>query len=383
MIRLAVLGSTGSIGRQTLEVAEWFRGEVEIVSLLAGRPSENLLEQAKKWKPRLVATALEADREWIRNLPPETVYLFGEEGIEACIETADRVMNAVSGVHGIKPAYLTLKKGKMLLASNKESIICLGEIMEFQSRNVIPVDSEHNALFQILQELGKEDVKFVYLTASGGPFRNSSIEEMRRATPQEALNHPRWNMGSKITVDSATLMNKGFEMLEAKNLFDLDLDSIKVVIHPQSTVHGIVVLKDGSLLMHSSRTDMRIPIQHALFYPDRKDTPLGTPQPTELSPLTFEEVDTEKFRSLYLARWTGEMGGAYVPALVGADEEAVKLFLEERIGFVDITNLIEEVLSSVTFDPPNSVDEILEIVGWARQKAGEIALGTYSSGGTS
>jgi 1-deoxy-D-xylulose-5-phosphate reductoisomerase len=383
MINLAVLGSTGSIGRQTLEVVRSFPERLRVVSLCAGKPSKSLLEQVLEFRPEVVTTAETPTKEWLESLPAETSYVPGEEGIVACIEPADRVMNAISGVHGIKPAYLTLREGKTLLASNKESIICLGEVMDLSDKSIIPVDSEHNALFQLLEKVSGDEVKFIYLTASGGPFRNSSIEEMKRAKPSDALNHPRWNMGSKITVDSATLMNKGFEMLEARNLFGIELDRIKVVIHPQSTVHGIVVLRDGSLLMHASLTDMRIPIQHALLYPARLESCVGVPVITELSPLTFEEVDTEKFRSLYLARWAGEMGGAYVPALVGADEEAVSLFLQERIGFLEITELVEEVLSSVKVADPETIDEILEIIRWARKRVRELARRAHSSGGTS
>ena len=383
MIRLAVLGSTGSIGTQTLEVAKSFPQEVEVTALCAGRPSERFLAQIKEFRPKVVTTADEPPSEWLRDLPEGTEYLPYREGLEACISLADRVMNAVSGVHGVEPAYLTLKMGKTLLASNKESILCLGEIMDLPRDRIIPVDSEHNALFQILEGVDKRDVRFIYLTASGGPFRNWTLEEMRKATPQQALNHPRWNMGAKITVDSATLMNKGFEMLEAKNLFDIELDRIKVVIHPQSAVHGMVSLIDGSFLMHASATDMRVPILHALFYPRRMPSTVDIPSPTDLSPISFEEVDGERFPCLYLARWAGEMGGAYVPALVGADEEAVNLFLEGKIGFLDIPALIEEVLSSVSLKDPEDLEGILSVIEWSREKAKELSQKTYSSGGTS
>jgi len=383
MIHLSVLGSTGSVGTQTLEVAGSFPQEVQVVGLCAGNPSERFLRQIREFRPKVVTTARTPDPQWIRDLPEGTEYLPYEEGIRACVELADRVMNAVSGVHGIAPAYVTLKEGKILLASNKESVICLGEIMSLPRERIIPVDSEHNALFQLLEGIDRKDIRFMYLTASGGPFRDWSLERMREATPEEALNHPRWNMGSKITVDSATLMNKGFEMLEAKNLFDIDLDRIKVVIHPQSSVHGVLSLVDGTFLMHLSATDMRIPILHALFYPERKPFPRDIPPLTGFSPITFEEVDTERFPCLYLARWAGEMGGPYVPALVGADEEAVNLFLERRIGFLDIPAIIEEVLSSVTDQDPKDIEGILGIIEWSREKAREISKRTYSSGGTS
>jgi 1-deoxy-D-xylulose-5-phosphate reductoisomerase len=372
MTKLAVLGSTGSVGSQTLEVVETFPDEIEVVALVARRASEKLLRQAISFRPKLVVSYEDPSPEWVSSLPRGTEYVKGDEGLKEAVRIADRVMNAVSGVHGIKPAYLTLKEGKILLASNKESLICLGDLVRRLRDRIVPVDSEHNALFQILQRIRREEIKNVYLTASGGPFRNWTLEEMRNATKDQALNHPRWNMGAKITVDSATLMNKGFEMLEAVNLFDLDLDRVKVVIHPQSVVHGVVELKDGTYLMHASRTDMRIPITHALFYPERKELPFGRSELTSLSPLEFEPADPERFRSLYLARWAGEMGGAYVPVLVGADEEAVNLFLEEKIGFLDIVDLVERTLSEVNIPDPRSLEDILEAISWARAKVREI-----------
>jgi 1-deoxy-D-xylulose-5-phosphate reductoisomerase len=373
MEKIAVLGSTGSVGGQTLEVIDRFRDRFRVSALLARRASEKLLEQAVRFKPKLVVSYEEPTKEWLSKLPEECEYAYGEEGLKEAIRISDKVMNAVSGVHGIKPAYHTLREGKTLLASNKESIICLGELVSNNRRRILPVDSEHNAIFQLLDMVNAEFLKHVYLTASGGPFKNKSIEEMRQASIQEALNHPRWSMGQKITIDSATLMNKGFELLEAKNLFGIPLDDIKVVIHPQSHVHAVVELIDGSFIMHVSPTDMRVPIIHVLFYPRRVSYPFGKPRITEFSPLEFEPVDTEKFRSLYLARWAGEMGGVYLPVLVGADEEAVNLFLEGRIGFLNITELIEEVLGLVNLPEPESVEDILNAVEWARSKVRERA----------
>ncbi len=373
MEKVAVLGSTGSVGRQTLDVVKEFPQELEVCALLARRASDTLLKQALEFRPRVVVSYQEPTKEWLRSLPNGTQYLPGDEGLKAAIELADRVMNAASGVHGIKPAFMTLKMGKTLLASNKESIICLESLVEENRERIIPVDSEHNALFQLLGFVKREYLKGVYLTASGGPFRNKSLEEMRNATVEEALKHPRWSMGKKITVDSATLMNKGFEILEAKHLFGLPLDAIKVVVHPQSYVHGAIELLDGSFIMHLSPTDMRVPVLHALFHPGRRSYPFAKPRITEFSPLEFEEVDTERFRSLYLARWAGEMGGVYPAVLVGADEEAVALFLEGRIGFLDITDIIEEVLGSVNIRDPRSVEEILESIEWARKKVRELA----------
>ncbi len=373
MERIAVLGSTGSVGSQTLEVIRKFPDRFQVSALLARRASERLLSQAKEFMPGLIVSYEEPSEEWLNSLPEGTEYLRADEGLEASIELADKVMNAVSGVYGIKPAFLTLKEGRILLASNKESIICLDKLVEEKRESILPVDSEHNALFQLLSMVNRRFLRRIYLTASGGPFRNKSLEEMERATVEEALNHPRWSMGEKITIDSATLMNKGFELLEAKNLFGLPLDDIKVVIHPQSYVHGIIELIDGSFITHVSPTDMKVPILHALFHPERAEYPFGRPKLTDFSPLEFEEVDTEKFRSLYLARWAGEMGGVYLPVLVGADEEAVSLFLKGDIGFLQITDIIEEVLGSVNLPDPRSVEDVLEAIEWARRRAREIA----------
>ncbi len=366
------------MGTQTLEVAERFPREVEVTALVARRSSERLLDQARRFRPRLVVSYEEPSKGWVSRLPPETEYLQGEEGLLEAIRMSDRVMNAISGVHGIKPTHLVLSEGKVLLASNKESVICLGELIRSNRDRIIPVDSEHNALFQLLEKIRKEELRFVYITASGGPFKDWSLEEMRRATVQQALRHPRWNMGVKITVDSATLMNKGFEMLEAVNLFDLDLDTVRVVVHPESVVHGAVELKDGTFLMHAGKTDMRVPIMHALFYPERREDPFGTPPLTALSPIHFEEVDGDRFRSIEIAREAGRKGGAYLPALVGADEEAITLFLEGRVGFLDIIELVEKVLSEVSLPPPEDVDGVISAIEWARLRVREIYESEYA-----
>jgi len=378
MIKLALFGSTGSVGRQTLEVIDAFPGEVEVVALAARRSSQKLLLQAQKYRPSLVVSEEEPAREWFEHLPRGTEYLRGDEGLREAVKLADRVMNAISGVHGIKPAYYTLREGKTLLASNKESILCLAELVSENRERILPVDSEHNALFQLMEGKRKEDIKFMYLTASGGPFRKWSLEEMRKATPRDALRHPTWDMGAKITIDSATLMNKGFEMLEAKNLFGIELSRVKVVIHPQSVVHGILELRDGTFLMHASKTDMRVPIAHALFYPECKRNPFGETELPSLSPIGFEEVDGERFPCLYLARWAGEMGGVYVPVLVGADEEAVSLFLEGRIGFLDIPDIVEKTLSSVNIPDPDGVEDVVGAVEWARCKVRELYEKEYA-----
>ncbi|MEJ5339535.1 MAG: 1-deoxy-D-xylulose-5-phosphate reductoisomerase [Aquificaceae bacterium] len=372
MKRLGVLGSTGSVGSQTLDVVRAYREDFELIGLLAKRASERLLLQAIELRPKYVACYEEPSREWLSRLPEGTDFLKGEEGLYAIVEGSDMVMNAISGVDGILPTYLVLQEGKKLLASNKESLICLRELVRENRGRIVPVDSEHNALFQILQGLKPEEIRKVYLTASGGPFREKSLEELRHVGVEDALRHPTWRMGAKITVDSATLMNKGMELIEAINLFDLDVERLDVVVHPQSVVHGVVELMDGSFLFHTSQTDMRIPILHSLYYPERKTFPFERKSLLELSPITFERVDTEKFRSISLCRWAAIMGGVYPAVLVGADQVAVELFLQGKIGFLDIVNLVEEVLSSVSLRDPQSLEDVLLAIDWAYRRGMEL-----------
>ncbi|MEJ7554242.1 MAG: 1-deoxy-D-xylulose-5-phosphate reductoisomerase [Aquificaceae bacterium] len=372
MKRLGVLGSTGSVGSQTLEVVKAYREDFELVGILAKRASEKLLLQAVELKPRFVSCYEEPSKDWLSELPEGTAFLRGEEGLHAIVENSEILMNAISGVDGILPTYLVLQQGKRLLASNKESLICLRELVRENKDRIVPVDSEHNALFQIMLGLRREDIKKVYLTASGGPFRDKSLEELKHVSVEDALKHPTWKMGAKITIDSATLMNKGIELIEAINLFDLEVESLDVVIHPQSVVHGIVELIDGSFIFHTSQTDMRIPILHSLYYPERKPFPFEKKGLLELSPITFERVDTEKFKSIPLCKWVALMGGIYPAVLVGADQIAVELFLRGRIGFLDIVNLVEEVLSYVNLKDPQSLEDVLYAIDWAYKKGLEL-----------
>ncbi len=372
MKKLGVLGSTGSVGSQTLEVVKAYREDFELVGILAKRASEKLLLQAVELKPRFVSCYEEPSKDWLSELPEGTAFLRGEEGLHAIVENSEILMNAISGVDGILPTYLVLQQGKRLLASNKESLICLRELVRENKDRIVPVDSEHNALFQIMLGLRREDIRKVYLTASGGPFRDKSLEELKHVSVEDALKHPTWRMGAKITIDSATLMNKGMELIEAINLFDLEVESLEVVIHPQSVVHGIVELIDGSFIFHTSQTDMRIPILHSLYYPERKAFPFEKKGLLELSPITFERVDTEKFKSIPLCKWVALMGGIYPAVLVGADQVAVELFLQGKIGFLDIVNLVEEVLSYVNLKDPQSLEDVLYAIDWAYKKGLEL-----------
>jgi 1-deoxy-D-xylulose-5-phosphate reductoisomerase len=374
MRKLGVLGSTGSVGSQTLDIVRAYREEFHLVGIVAKKASEKLLQQAIEFKPHYVVSYEEPSKDWLNSLPKETTYIKGQDGLIEVISVSDFLMNAISGIDGIIPTYEILKRNKRLLASNKESIVCLGDLIREKRSLVLPVDSEHNALFQLLSFISVEDVKKVYLTASGGPFRERPLQDLEKATVEEALNHPRWKMGAKITVDSATLMNKGMEIIEAINLFDLSVDSIEVLIHPQSVVHGIVELKDGSFLFHVSQTDMKIPIMHALFYPHRKDYPFERKNLLDLSPMSFEQVDREKFRALYLCKWSAQMGGAYVPALVGADQAAVEMFLKGYIKFLDIVRVVEDVLSMLSLPEPQNLEQVLSTINWAYERGKEVSL---------
>jgi len=373
MTKLSILGSTGSVGTQALDVVRAYRERFELVGLVAKRASENLLLQAKEFNPRFVVSYQEPSKDWLRELPSSCTYLKGEEGLLAVIEESEKVLNAISGIDGLLPTFYVLSKDKILLASNKESIVCLEDLVKEKAKNIIPVDSEHNATFQLLSMVKIQDVKKIYLTASGGPFKDTPLEELSKVKPEQALCHPTWKMGKKITVDSATLMNKGIELLEAKVLFQIEPDLIEIVIHPQSLVHGAIKLKDGSFLFHVSPADMRIPIMNALFYPERYESPFNQADIFDLSPITFERVDRKKFMAVELCEWVARVGGVYVPVLLGADEKAVELFLEGRITFDRIVPLIRGVLSSVNMKDPRTLEEIKDAVEWGYRKAQELA----------
>ncbi len=371
MKNLCILGSTGSIGTQTLEVVKSIKN-IYVKSLGAFHASNLLMKQVWEFRPDYVITVEDPSSDWISSLPKGVTHLKWNEGINHVIEESDIVMNAVSGVAGIEPAYITLTNRKTLLASNKEAIVCLGGIMNLSEYSIIPVDSEHNALFQLINMHKREEIRKIWLTASGGPFFGRSFEEYKSASVEEALNHPRWNMGKKITIDSATLFNKGLEVIEAVFLFNFDVEKIDVVIHPQSYVHGMVELIDNSFVMHVSPTDMKIPIMYALTYPDRKEFNFYKMSIFEISKLEFFEVDSEKFRSIEICREVAKKKGAYIPALLGADEEAVSLFLSGHISLPQISYIVEDVLEKVDFPNPSTIEDMLHIVEWARSEVRRI-----------
>jgi 1-deoxy-D-xylulose-5-phosphate reductoisomerase len=349
METLAVLGSTGSIGTQTLDVIRHFPKRFSVKILTAKRASEKLLQQVKEFKPDYVLTEEKPDKAWLSELPEQTKHLCGLKNLKEILkgEKIDKVVNAISGIYGIEPSFDVLKNtdAKLLLA-NKETIIAAGELLKPYLSRIIPVDSEHNALFQLMENIDKKYLKKVYLTASGGPFRGKTKNELQKVLPEQALKHPRWKMGRKITVDSATLMNKGFEVIEAHYLFNIPFEDIEVLIHPQSLVHGLVETVDGNIFALLSPTDMRFPIQHALFYPERVETPLKGLNLFNLK-LEFEKPDYETFECLKLAYTFGRKGFPYTALLVGADEGAVELFLERKINFLQIAEVIKKVVNTL------------------------------------
>jgi 1-deoxy-D-xylulose-5-phosphate reductoisomerase len=351
--RVVILGSTGSIGRQALEVIQSHPDHFEVVGLVAGRDADSLASQA-------------------RDFPGAESGLGEEAAVRvAALDQADIVLNAIVGAAGLRASLSALSNGKTLALANKESLIAGGELClaaaERGGGRIVAVDSEHAAIAQCLAHTRRSDVKRIVLTASGGPFR--STPDLSRVTPEDALKHPTWNMGPKITIDCATLMNKGLEMIEAHYLFDLPYDSIDVLIHPQSVVHGIVELNDGSMLMQAAPTDMRIPLQAALSDPEMLESPVDPLDLADASPLAFEPVDLERFPSVRLAEHAGRSGQTYPAALNAANEVAVRAFLQGEIGFMDIPSVVEEVLDR--HEPLDATVEsnVFEADGGARRHA--------------
>ena len=384
MKRISILGSTGSIGRQTLAVVDANPGRFEVVALSAGSNVSLAAEQATRHRPKIVSVSTEsAARELCaalkaatRNSPMPEI-LFGGEGIEAVATHPDSemVVSAAVGVVGLPATYKAIEQGKAIALANKEVLVAAGEVVMASVRRhnvaLLPVDSEHNAIHQCLRGGERREVKRIILTASGGPFRKTPLSQFQKITPKQALAHPRWKMGQRITIDSATLTNKGFEVIEARWLFDLTLEQIHVVIHPQSTIHSMVEFNDGSILAQLGPTDMRMPIQYALTYPDRlpsNDCALDWPS---LRRLDFEEVPVKKFPCLALAQEAIRRGGPLPCALNAADEIAVAAFLERRLPFPGIPAVIERVLEKIPVEPMHSIDDVLAADAEARRLASE------------
>jgi 1-deoxy-D-xylulose-5-phosphate reductoisomerase len=383
---LTILGSTGSIGVSTLDVVGRHPEQYRVHALVAGRNVDLLAQQIVRFRPKVVATATEADRESLiarlKDSPlapqdwPELKW-----GAKARVEVAtegdvDFVMSAIVGVAGLEATYEAILHGKRVGLANKEVLVASGKLVIEAARKsgteLIPVDSEHNGAHQCLRAGQRGEVTRLILTASGGPFRETPIEKLARVTPAQALNHPTWKMGQRITIDSATLMNKGFEVIEACWLFDFSADEVDVVVHPQSTVHAMVEYSDGSVIAQISATDMRMPIQYALTYPARESAPVPKLDWTEARSWSFSAPDFEKFPALRLAYQAQRQGGSATCTLNAADEIAVAAFLAEQITFTDIPAVVEETLARVPAREAASVQEVLEIDQLSRSMARQI-----------
>ena len=381
MKRIAILGSTGSIGRSTLSVVESYPDRFQVVSLAAGSNLELALEQAVRWKPRVISMASEQDANLLKarlksNGSGETEVVYGSAGavLVATHPDVDFVVSAIVGVAGLEATYEAVKAGKTLGVANKESLVVAGELITAEARRqgkpILPIDSEHNAVHQCLRGGRMDEVYQIWLTASGGPFLKTPKSEFPGITIEQALNHPTWKMGRRITIDSATLMNKGFEVIEACRLFHVPSSQVQVIVHPQSTIHSMVEFVDGSILAQFSVTDMRLPILYALTYPDRIASDLRFPV-NELRHLDFIPPDMEKFPCLRLAYEAVEAGGAKTIALNAADEVAVAAFLEGRIPFDEIPGTIGSVLSDTKAGRLESIQQVLKLDAEARGVASE------------
>jgi len=379
MKRIAILGSTGSIGRSTLNVIENNPERFQLLTMAAGSNVEAALNDARRWKPKVLSLAAEQDAEKARSrLKAE-----GLSGIEVVHGQAgtvrvsthpevDFVVSAIVGVAGLKATYEAVRAGKEVGLANKECLVAAGELITAEARKqgkpLLPIDSEHNAVHQCMRGGRINEVERVWLTASGGPFLNTPKSEFEKITVEQALNHPTWKMGQRITIDSATLMNKGFEVIEACRLFNLPAKQVSVVVHPQSTIHSLVEFNDGSILAQLSVTDMRLPILYALTYPERIPSDLRF-NVLDLKRLDFCPPDLGKFPCLRLAYEAAEAGGAKPIALNAADEVAVAAFLKREIGFTDISKVVGETISETKDRHPESIEEVLAIDAEARERA--------------
>ena len=382
MKHISILGSTGSIGRSTLSIVEKYPERFAIVALAAGGNLELAFQDAQRWHPKIISLAKEDDAAKLRSQLKSAglagiEFVHGPAGLVrvATHPQADFVVSAIVGVAGLEATYEAVKAGKTVGLANKECLVAAGELLTAEARRqkkpLLPIDSEHNAVHQCMRGGKMEEVAHVWLTASGGPFLNTPSSQFANITVEEALNHPTWKMGRRITIDSATLMNKGFEVIEACRLFNLPPAKVKVIVHPQSTIHSLVEFVDGSLLAQLSVTDMRLPILYALTYPDRIESDLKFPV-EELKRLDFAAPDLGKFPCLRLAYEAAEAGGTKTIGLNAADEVAVAAFLEGKIKFTDIPRAIESALNETPAGHPESIKEVLAADAEARRVAGRL-----------
>ena len=375
MKKISILGSTGSIGTQTLDVVRANRDKFEVVAISANSSINLLLEQIKEFKPKYVAVYNEASAKVLKEMIPSDInieVLSGMEGLVtiSSLDEIDVLLTAIVGMIGLVPTLEAIKKGKTIALANKETLVTAGQlVMEEAKKNnvkILPVDSEHSAIFQCLNGESNKEIESLILTASGGPFRGKTKSELLNVTKNEALKHPNWSMGRKISIDSSTLMNKGLEVIEAKWLFDVNTDKIDVVVHPQSIIHSMVQFVDSSIIAQMGCPDMKLPIQYALTYPDRILNDFERLDFSKLTSLTFEKPDLETFPCLKLAYDSLNMGGTYSAVLNAANEVLVNEFLEDKIGFYDIPYYIEKTLDAHKSISKPSLEEILHIDKWSR-----------------
>jgi 1-deoxy-D-xylulose-5-phosphate reductoisomerase len=377
---LAVLGATGSIGCSTLDIVRQFPERYRIVSLTAGRNVELLARQIEEFRPAVAVVLEEAGRDRLKSLLPDDVkieLLWGESGMNtaASLSDVDMVVTGIVGAAGLMPTLAAIEAGKPIALANKETLVMAGETVMAQAAAagvpILPVDSEHSAIFQCIGQHPRREVAQLFLTASGGPFRNRPVDQFDTIRPEDALKHPNWSMGAKITIDSATLMNKGLEFIEARYLFDIVPEKIEVVVHPQSIIHSMVGFVDGSILAQLGIPDMRGPIGYALAYPDRLPLQLDYPDFTTLAKLTFEPPDLERFPCLALAFEACAQGGTLPAVLNAANEMAVTAFLADRIAFTDIHRVISRVMERHTLRTRPSIEQICEADRHAREFAAD------------
>jgi 1-deoxy-D-xylulose-5-phosphate reductoisomerase len=375
MKNISVLGSTGSIGRSSLEVIDKLSHRFKVVGLAAGRNTQLLEKQVEKFRPKIVSLERKEEAEDLRRkLRGKSIKVtFAQEGAEevASFSENDIVISAITGIDGLRPTLAAVQEGKKVALANKESMVVAGPLIQDMIRKfgaqLIPVDSEHSGVFQCLAKEEMENVKKVILTASGGPFFSKSSSEMNDITLEEALNHPRWKMGKKVTIDSATLMNKGLELIEARWLFGLEPQQLEILIHPQSIVHSLVEMSDGSVLAQLGPTDMKLPIQYALTYPERENSLLPSLDLSEIKALEFHEVNVEKFPIIKLARLALEEGESFPIALNAANEVVVSAFLEQRIKFMDISDVVTEIVENHQKRKAQSLEDIFDVDRETRQ----------------
>ncbi len=379
MKRIAILGSTGSIGRSTLNVIENNPERFQLLTMAAGSNVEAALQDARRWKPKILSLASEQNADKIRSQLKaeglnEIEVVHGQAGTVqvATHPEVDFVVSAIVGVAGLKATYEAVRSGKAIGLANKECMVAAGELITAEARRqgkpLLPIDSEHNAVHQCMRGGRFHEVERVWLTASGGPFLNKPKSEFESITVEQALNHPTWKMGQRITIDSATLMNKGFEVIEACRLFDMPPDRVSVVVHPQSTIHSLVEFNDGSILAQLSVTDMRLPILYALTYPERIASDLRF-NVLDLKHLDFCPPDMDRFPCLRLAYEAAEAGGAKSIALNASDEVAVAAFLNREIAFIDIPKVVERTIRETKDSHPESIEEVLAVDAEARELA--------------